>query len=67
MIKYEPHFQTQAVDSRGRISWQGERVYFSDAFANERIAFERIDYTTWRVHYASFDIGRYGDAHKLLI
>ena len=67
MIEYEPHFQTQAVDSRGRISWQGERVYFSDAFANERIAFERIDYTTWRVHYASFDIGRYGDAHKLLI
>ena len=66
-IEYEPHFQTQAVDSRGRISWQGQRVYFSDAFANERIAFERIDYTTWRVHYASFVIGRYGDAHKLLI
>jgi transposase InsO family protein len=67
VIEYPPHFQTQAVDSRGRISWQGERVYFSDAFANERIAFERIDYTTWRVHYASFVIGRYGDAHKLLI
>jgi transposase InsO family protein len=67
VVEYEPHFQTQAVDSRGRISWQGERVYFSDAFANERIAFERIDYTTWRVHYASFVIGRYGDAHKLLI
>ena len=67
IVEYEPHFQTQAVDSRGRISWLGERIYFSDAFANERIAFERIDYTTWRVHYASFVIGRFGDAHKLLI
>lgn len=67
VVAYEPHFQTQAVDSRGRISWQGQRVYFSDAFANERIAFERIDYTTWRVHYASFVIGRYGDAHKLFV
>lgn len=67
VVEYEPHYQTQSVDSRGRISWQGERVYFSDAFANERIAFERIDYTTWRVHYASFVIGRYGDAHKLLV
>jgi transposase InsO family protein len=67
VVEYEPHFQTQAVDSRGRISWQRERVYFSDAFANERIAFERIDYTNWRVHYGSFAIGCYGDAHKLFI
>jgi len=67
VIEYEPHFQTQVVDSRGRMSWQGERLYFSDAFANERIGFERIDYSTWRVHYASFVIGRFGDAHKLLI
>lgn len=67
VVEYEPHFQTQAVDSRGRISWKGERVYFSDAFANEHIAFERIDYTTWRVHFASFVIGRYTDAHKLFI
>lgn len=67
IVEYEPHFQTQAVDSRGRISWLGERIYFSDAFANERIAFERIDYTTWRVHYATFVIGRFGDAHKLFI
>lgn len=67
LVEYEPHFQTQAVDSRGRISWKGERIYFSDSFANERIAFERIDYSTWRVHYASFVIGRFGDAHKLFI
>jgi transposase InsO family protein len=67
VLEYEPHFETLAVDSRGRISWQGQRIYFSDAFANERIAFERIDYSTWRVHYASFVIGRFGDAQKLFI
>jgi transposase InsO family protein len=67
IIEYEPHFETQLVDSRGRMYWQGERIYFSDAFANERIGFERIDYSTWRVHYASFVIGRFSDAHKLFI
>lgn len=67
VIEYEPHFETKVVDSRGRLSWEGERIYFSDAFANERIGFERIDYSTWRVHFASFVIGRFGDAHKLFI
>jgi transposase InsO family protein len=67
VVAYEPHFQTQTVDSRGRISWQGQRVYFSDAFANEQIAFERIDYTTWRVHYASFVIGQFTSADKRLV
>jgi putative transposase len=67
LVEYEPHFETKVVDSRGRISWEGERIYFSDAFANERIGFERIDYSTWRVHFASFVIGRFDDAHKLFI
>jgi transposase InsO family protein len=67
VIEYEPHFETKVVDSRGRMSWEGERIYFSDAFANERIGFERIDYSTWRVHFASFVIGRFGDAHKLIV
>jgi transposase InsO family protein len=67
VIEYEPHFETQLVDGRGRICWAGERIYFSDCFANEPIAFERIDYSTWRVHYASFVIGHFGDAHKLLL
>lgn len=65
VLEYDPLFETQLVDSRGRISWQGERLYFSEAFANERIAFERIDYSTWRLHYGSFLIGRFGDALKL--
>jgi transposase InsO family protein len=67
VIEYEPHFETRVVDSRGRMSWEGERIYFSDAFANERIGFERIDYSTWRVHFASFVIGGFGDAHKLIV
>ncbi len=67
IVEYEPHFETHIVDSRGRMYWRGERIYFSDAFANEPIGFERIDYTTWRVHYASFVIGRFGDANKLFI
>lgn len=67
IIEYEPHFETKLVDGTGRIYWQGERFYISEAFANEPIGLERIDYSTWRVHYASFIIGRLGDAHKLFI
>lgn len=67
VLEYEPHFETQLVDARGRMYWRGKRVHFSDAFANERIAFERIDYSTWRVHYGSFVIGTYSDADKRFI
>lgn len=66
VIEYEPHFETHLVDARGRIHWQGKRIYFSDAFANERIAFEPIDYSTWRVHYASFVIGQFRSADSRL-
>lgn len=67
VLEYEPHFETQLIDGRGRMNWRGKRVHFSDAFANERIAFERIDYSTWRVHYGSFVIGTYSDADKRFI
>lgn len=67
ILEYEPHFETHLVDSDGRIRWRGARIGFSDAFANERIGFERIDYSTWRVHYGSFVIGRFDDARKLFI
>ncbi|HWS72126.1 MAG TPA: integrase core domain-containing protein, partial [Thermoanaerobaculia bacterium] len=62
VVEYEPHFETKFVDAKGRMYWLGERIYFSDAFASERIGFERIDYSSWRVHYGSFVIGRFGDA-----
>jgi putative transposase len=65
--QYEPHFETRIVDSKGRMYWHGERLYFSDAFANEPVAFERLDYSTWRVHYSSFVIGHFGAANKLIL
>lgn len=64
LIAYEPHFETKTVDSRGRVRWEGEQVYFSDAFAGERVGFERIDSSIWRVHYGSFVIGTFGHANK---
>lgn len=67
LLEYQPHFETLPVDAKGRMRWRGKRVLFSEAFANERIAFERIDYSTWRVHYASFVIGTYSDAEQRLI
>lgn len=66
-IEYEPHFETRSVDGRGCIKWNGEKVHFSEGFAHERIGFERIDYSTWRVHYGSFVIGIFNDAHKRLV
>jgi putative transposase len=67
IVEYEPRFETYAVDARGRIHWRGARIYFSDAFANERIAFEPIDYTTWRVHYGAFVIGQFRSADTRLV
>jgi transposase InsO family protein len=67
LIEYESHFETRIVGRKGYINWSGERVYFSEAFAGEPVGFERIDYSTWRVHYASFVIGRFCSADKRLI
>ena len=67
IIEYEPHFETRMVDGKGHIKWNGEKIHFSHGFAHERVGFERIDYSTWRVHYGSFVIGHFDDAHKLLV
>jgi transposase InsO family protein len=67
VLEYEPHFETRIIDCKGRINWRGERLHFSHAFAGEPVAFERIDYATWRVHYSSFVIGRFSSADKRFI
>ena len=67
IIEYEPHFETRIVGRKGDIHWLGERFHFSDAFAGERIGFERIDSSMWRVHYGSFVIGHLSSAEKRLL
>lgn len=67
VIEYPAHFETHRVNPRGRMYWRGERIYFSDAFADEHVGFEPIDYTSWRVHYGSFVIGRFCSAEKRLL
>jgi transposase InsO family protein len=61
-LVYELHFETERVDVHGRIRWAGKQIFFSEAFANQTIAFEPIDYTTWNVHFASFVIGTFNSA-----
>ena len=67
VLEYEPHFETHLVDGRGRITWRGQRIFFAEAFANERIAFEPVDYSSWRVHYASFVIGYFDQTNRKLL
>jgi putative transposase len=67
VIEYPAHFEMHRVNPRGRMYWRGDRIYFSDAFANEYIGLEPIDYTSWRVHYGSFVIGRFTSADKRLV
>jgi len=67
VVEYEPHFETRIIGRKGDIHWLGERFHFSDAFAGERVGFERIDCSNWRVHYGSFVIGRLSSAEKRLV
>lgn len=67
VIEYEPHFETRIIGRKGDIHWLGERFHFSDAFAGERVGFERIDCSSWRVHYGSFVIGRLSSAENRLV
>lgn len=59
MPTYEPHFEVEQVDVHGRIRWCGKQIYFSEAFANQAIAFEAIDFTRWNVHFSTFVIGTF--------
>ena len=61
VVEYESHFETRLVDSQGRIQWRGERVFLSSAFANERVGFERVSYSLWRVYFGAFVIGSFPD------
>lgn len=63
---YEPHFEVERVDSNGRIRWAGKKIFFSEAFANQMIAFEPIDFTRWTVHFSSFVIGTFDESIGLL-
>jgi putative transposase len=67
VLEYEPHLETHIVDPHGRIAWQGHRLFISEAFAGERLGFERADYTSWRVHFGSFTVGSLDDATKTFI
>lgn len=61
---YEPHFEVESVDRHGRIRWSGKQFFFSEAFANQIVGFEPIDYTKWQVHFASFVIGTFDSAER---
>lgn len=56
---YASHFEFERVDAHGRIRWAGKQIFFSEAFANQTIAFEPIDYTRWNVHFFTFVIGTF--------
>jgi putative transposase len=64
VLDYEPHFETRMVNKDGFIRWKGDPIFVSQAFARERIGFEPIDYSTWRVHFGSFAIGSIDDRIK---
>lgn len=63
---YEARFETEPVDMHGRIRWCGKQLFFSEAFANQTIAFEPLDYTRWNVHFSSFLIGTFDAATGVL-
>jgi transposase InsO family protein len=67
IIEYEPHFETRIVGRKGYMNWMGEHIYFSEAFAGERVGFEPLSCSTWRVHYGSFVIGQFCSADKRLV
>jgi transposase InsO family protein len=62
---YEGHFEVERVDPWGRIRWAGKQIAFSEAFANQSIAFEPVDYRIWNVHFASFLIGTFDATTRL--
>jgi hypothetical protein len=63
---YAGHFEVERVDRWGRIRWGGgKQIDFSEAFADQTIAFEPIDYRRWNVHFASFVVATFDATARL--
>ena len=52
--------------SDGRIKWQGQFLYLSEALIGERVGLEEVDDGIWSLHFASVPLARFDERDRRL-
>lgn len=60
-IEYPAHYETRSVRTGGRIKWQGELLFVSEALIGERVGLVEIDDGIWSLYFAMIELGRYDE------
>lgn len=63
-IEYPAHYETRSVRDRGRIKWQGELLFVSEALTGERVGLVEIDEGVWSLYFGMIELGRYDERTK---
>ena len=59
---YPKTFETRRVNNSGDVSWHKGRVFISEVFRNEDIAFEQIEEDLYRVVFYSTELGEFNSS-----
>ncbi len=65
-IEYPGHFEIRRVQSRGEISWQGKRLFLSEALMEESVGLEEVDDGVWSLYLGSRLLARFDERDRIL-
>ena len=65
-MDYPGHYEVRRVRSDGRIKWQGQFLYISEALIGERVGLEEVDDGIWSLHFASVPLARFDERDRRL-
>jgi len=65
-IAYPGHFEVRRVQSRGEISWQGERLFISEVLIGEPVGLEEIDDGVWSLYFGPRLLARFDERDRCL-
>ena len=65
-VDYPGHYEVRRVRSDGRIKWQGQFLYVSEALIGERVGLEEVDDGIWSLHFVSTLLARFDEQDRSL-
>jgi len=65
-MEYPGHFEVRRVQSRGEISWQGERLFVSEVLIGESVGLEETDDGVWSLYFGPRLLARFDERDRSL-
>jgi putative transposase len=65
-VEYETGVLTKRVYPHGDISWQGERIFLSEALGGEEVAFEPLTDGLWSIRFGPMKVAKLDERKRLI-